>query len=277
MKNLLTTAGLAAILAAAGTATFAQSTVFTGSDIVEDRNDDLADAIEDDAERDLDRFGNEGLRQGFSGSFALRATAQDGNTESFDLGIGTDLNYVTGPNGFEFALNYVYGEDDGTKTEESLFYDAQYTRDFNPRFYGFAKIVGSVDEFSAFDNDTFAGFGVGYRIYNTDDIQWSVQAGPGYRFASLDSAIEGDIDEVALAISSNYSNRLGNTRALVTNDTDIITSETDTVVLNDLALAYALSGNLALRTSLQTEYHTDPQPGFDDTDNTLGVSVVYSF
>ena len=276
MKNLLTTAGIAAILALGATATFAQTTVFTGSDIVEDRNDDLADAIEDDAERDLDRFGNEGRPQGFDGSFALRAVGSEGNTESFDVGLGANLGYVAGPNGFDFSLSYIYGEDDGTKTEESLFYDAQYTRDFNPRFYGFAKIVGSIDEFSAFDNDTFAGFGVGYRIINDSDIQWSVQAGPGYRFASIDSALEGDIDEVALAVSSDYSNRLGQ-MAVLTNDTDIITSETDTVVLNDLAVSYSLSGNLALRTSLLTEYHTDPQPTFEHTDNTLGVSLVYNF
>jgi putative salt-induced outer membrane protein len=34
---------------------------------------------------------------------------------------------------------------------------------------------------------------------------------------------------------------------------------------------------LALRTSVLTEYHTDPEPGFKSTDNTFGVSVVYSF
>ncbi len=38
-----------------------------------------------------------------------------------------------------------------------------------------------------------------------------------------------------------------------------------------------MTDQLALRTSLLTEYRTDPLPGFKDTDNTLGVSVVYTF
>ncbi len=74
--------------------------VFTGTNVAEDRNEDLIEAIEDDAERDLDRFGNEGRPQGFNGSFALRGIANSGNTDSVDLGIGSDLNYVWGPNGY---------------------------------------------------------------------------------------------------------------------------------------------------------------------------------
>ncbi|GAD56894.1 hypothetical protein MBELCI_2946 [Limimaricola cinnabarinus LL-001] len=42
-------------------------------------------------------------------------------------------------------------------------------------------------------------------------------------------------------------------------------------------MTVSMSDALAMRTNLYTEYRTDPEPGFDDTDNTLGVSIVYSF
>lgn len=276
MNTMVRTLLGATILSTAfGSAVTAQST-FAGTDVAENRNEDLLEAIEDDAERDLDRFGNQGRQQGFTGSFALRGTSKSGNTDSADIGIGTDLSYLQGLNGYELKLSYNYGEEDGDRTDESLFYGLQYTREFSPVFYGFAKLQGSVDSFSAFETDTFASIGAGYRVLNTAETQWAIQAGPGYRFAELDDVADGDVDEAAFGFTSNYAQRIG-VAARLTNDTDIIASDADTVVLNDLALSVSMSDALALRTSLLTEYHTEPQEGFDDTDSTLGVSLVYAF
>lgn len=262
-------------IAVFGNAVAAQD-LFIGQNVAADRNEDLIEAIEDDAERDLDRFGNEGRAQGFSGSFALRGIASTGNTDSIDVGIGTDMNYVQGPNGYELQLSYVYGEDNDVKTEESLYYGLEYTRDLSPRLFGFAKIQGSIDEFSTIESDTFVSFGAGYRIYNTPDMQWSVQAGPGYRFGSFRDIGDGDYDEFALGVSSDYAHKLSET-VYVTNDTDIIASDANTLVYNDLALSVSLNDDLALRTSLLTKYNSEPAAGDRSTDNTIGLSLVYSF
>jgi putative salt-induced outer membrane protein len=250
-------------------------TVFSGTNVAGDQIEDLFDQIEDDAERDLDRFGNEGRPQGFTASLAARGDFKSGNTDSANIGIGADLNYVQGLNGYQLQLSYTHGATDGVRTEESLFYGLEYTRDFSPVLYGFAKLQGSVNQFSSFETDTFASFGAGYRIINTADRQWSVQAGPGYRFAQLSDIAEADISEVAFGVSSDYAQRLTDTVMLV-NDTDLITSQSDTVIFNDLALSVSMTDTLALRTSLLTEYHTDPEPGFSNTDNTFGVSLVYT-
>lgn len=282
MKNIaVRNSPLFAVLGAAVLATTVASVasaqnVFAGSDVAADRNEDLVETIEDDAERDLDRFGNEGRPQGFSGSFALRGIASAGNTDSSDVGIGADLNYVQGVNGYELQLSYSYGADDGSKNEESLFYGFEYTRDFSPSVFGFAKIQGSVDEFSSFENDTFASVGAGYRIYSEADRQWSVQAGPGYRFSKLSDIASADVSEGAFGVSSDYAQKLTDT-VYLTNDTDIITSSSDTVVYNDLAISVSMTDALALRSSILSEYHTDPEPGFKSTDNTFGLSLVYSF
>lgn len=268
---------LATVVALSATSAFAQS--LTGRDsIAADRNEDLVEAIEDDAERDLDRFGNEGRPQGFSGSFALRGIASTGNTESTDLGIGTDLNYVWGPNGLELQMNFAHSDDDTSPTEESLFYSLEYTRDFTPVTFGFAKIQGSVDSATsaAFESDVFLSLGAGYRVINEADHQWSVQAGPGYRFANLNAVTSADVSEGAFGVSSDYAIKLSET-LYVTNDTDVIWSESDTAVFNDLALSVSMTDTLALRTSILTEYHSDVTAPSEHTDHTLGVSLVYSF
>ncbi|ARU00509.1 DUF481 domain-containing protein [Yoonia vestfoldensis] len=264
----------AAIITSIGTTAMSQ-TVFSGTNVAEDQFEDLVEDIEDDADRDLDRFGNEGRPQGFTGSIAARGEFNSGNTDNASIGIGADLNYVQGVNGYQLLLSYTFGESDGVTDEESLFYGLEYTRDLSPRLYGFAKVQGSVDEFSSFETDTFASFGAGYRILNDAGHQWSIQAGPGYRFAEFNDVTSGDISEAALGIGSNYAIRLTPT-TMLTNDTDVIASESDTVVYNDLAISVSVSETLALRTSLLSEYHTDPEPGFDDTDNSFGISMVYS-
>jgi len=268
-------AGSIFIAAFSGQAALAQN-VFTGTDVAETRTEDLVEAIEEDAERDIDRFGIEGRPQGFSGSFALRGIASSGNTDSVDIGAGANLSYVTGLNGFELDLNYVYGEDDGVENEESLYYGFQYTREINQRLYGFGKVQGSVDQFSSFESDVFVSLGVGYRVINTPTTQWSLQGGPGYRFADLSNVASADISEAAIGVSSDFARRLSDTMFL-TNDTDVIASDADTAILNDLALSVAMTDTLSLRTSVLTEYHSNPEPGFDNTDNTFGVALVYSF
>ncbi len=269
---------IALIAMLAATAVSAQD--LTGRDSVAgDLNEDLLEDIEEDAERDLDRFGNEGRQQGFSGSFALRGIAQTGNTESTDVGIGSDLNYVWGPNGLELQLNYAYSDDDGAAgTDETLFYSLEYTRDFTPVTYGFAKVQGSANGATdaEFETDTFLSFGAGYRVYNAEELQWSLQAGPGYRFAEFNDIASGDVSEGAFGVSSDYAHKLTET-VFLTNDTDVIWSESNTKVYNDLALNVSMTDSLALRTSVLTEYTSDVTAPAKNTDNTFGVSLVYSF
>jgi putative salt-induced outer membrane protein len=277
IKFGVSTVALIAMMSA--TAATAQSLIGRDS-IAEDRNEDLVEAIEDDAERELDRFGNEGRREGFTGSVAMRAIAQTGNAESTDIGIGSDLGYVWGPNGIELQLNYAYSDDDDALagTDESLFYNLEYTRDFTPVTFGFAKVQGSYDGATdaEFETDTFVSFGAGYRIYNDAERQWSLQAGPGYRFANFNDIASADVSEGAFGVSSDYAHKLTETLFL-TNDTDVIWSETNTKVFNDLALNVSMTNSLALRTSVLTEYTSDVTAPSKNTDNTFGVSLVYSF
>lgn len=275
--ELNTSVGIVALIAALSATTASAQDLLGRDTVAGDRNEALIEAIEDDAERELDRFGNEGRPEGFSGSVALRGVAETGNSESTSLGIGSDISYVAGPNGIELQLNYAYSDDDASAAEETLLYGLEYTRDFTPAVFGFAKLQGSVDSATdaQYESDTFLSFGAGYRIYNTDMIQWSVQAGPGYRFAELNDVADGDVSEGAFGLSSDYAHKLSDT-VFVTNDTDVIWSETDTAVINDLALNVAMTQTLALRTSVLTEYNSDPGTA-ENTDNTFGVSLVYSF
>lgn len=274
VMDMKTTHLLLAGTAASLLATSAIAQTALGTSGAADRNEALNESIANDFARDNAAFGNEGRALGYSGSLALQATATSGNTETTSLGLGTNMGYYDGTNGYELQLSYQYNEDEGGVSEDSLLYELEYTRDFSSAYYGFAKLQGTVDSFPNATSDNFLGAGIGYRVYNTRDVQWDVQAGVGYRVADLTGV--DDLDEGALSLSSSYYNRLNDAVAL-TMDTDIIGSEGGTRVINDLGLNVSMTETLALRTSLITEYDTDPAPGLDDTDNALGMSVVYNF
>ncbi|MBY6047429.1 DUF481 domain-containing protein [Vannielia litorea] len=265
---------LGTVTSFAAGAALAQTTTFDNRDAAEDRLEDLQEDITDDYDRDVDAFGNTGRKLGFDGSVALRSTAQSGNSDSFDLGLGANLGWYDGTNGFDFNVVYDYGESDGIKDTESLLYGLEYTRDFGDRWYAYGQVQGSQDDFASYRRDTFAGFGVGYKVVETANTAWYVSAGPGYRWAELADGTE--IEEEAASIGSNFQTRITDT-VYLTNDTDFIFSESDNVIYNDLGVNVRMSNALALRTSIATEYHTDPLPGDKNTDNTFGVSLVYSF
>ncbi|MCA1775500.1 MAG: DUF481 domain-containing protein [Paracoccaceae bacterium] len=270
---------LAAVAALISTGAYAQTSAFANEDRAADSVEDLEEQIEDDAERDVARFGNEGREVGSYGSLSLRGTASsnDGDTSS-DLGVGLRYGTFDGVNGIDVTASFLYGKDDGEETENQLLVGADYRRDFGPRFFAYGKADLAFDNLSEtpgeYSQDIFLGAGVGYRILNTAQTQWSVQGGPGYRFAEV---VDGpDVDEAAASLSSNYYQSLSET-AYITNDTDVIYSDFATTVKNDLAVNLAVTDAMTLRTSLTTNYNDQTDNSFDDAENLFGVAVVYNF
>ncbi|WP_375688233.1 YdiY family protein [Pseudooceanicola sp. LIPI14-2-Ac024] len=240
----------------------------------EDRVEDLEDDIEDMRERDIDDFGNEGRSLGWSGSFALAGSGTTGNTETADLGIGARFVYFDGINGHKIVMSYELSTADTGTTSNSLLATYEYTRDFGTQTYFFGKINAVYDEFDSYEQDYFVGAGLGYRILNDTQTQWWVQAGPGWRITESNAGVREE--EFAYTVGSYFLYRI-NDDVYFTNDTRLIGSERDHYVTNDLALNVSMSNQLSLRTGLLTEWHSDPEPGFEEFDNKLAVSLVYSF
>lgn len=273
--NIFITAVIAGFVASAAAA---QTTTFDNQGAADDAVDDLAEAIEDDAERDV-IFGTEGREIGTYGSLALRgiSTSNDGETET-TVGVGMRYGWFDGVNGVDTNLSFAYGEEDGSQTENRLLAGIDYRRNLSDVVFVYGQADLSLDRLTEvegeYTQDIFVGAGLGYRIYNTPQLQWSVQAGPGYRLAEVVGG--DDVSEVAASISNNVFYSLTET-TYITNDTDVIYSEFATTVSNDLAVNVALAGNLALRTSYATRFNDQTDDSFSDGENTFGVSVVYNF
>lgn len=312
MKNVAILAGASAIVAALSVPAFAQTEIAAGANAagvseIDDQITDIEDAVTDDFDRsnDAGRFGAPDRRQGLFGSMSLQYSGNSGNDEGQDLAVAGRVSYNQGVFAQSIGLAIEYGEnEDGEKDKEDVsgIYDAQYY--FNDRFYGFAlgrfEVNGMVDgerdyagqsdddlrdEFSDYRRDGFLGFGPGYRVINTEQTTWRVQAGLGIRYTQTGAQDAGfNFDGTPVDESSNTdlgyiaSSRLYhrfNDMIFITNDTDYLGGDdSDDVITNELGLNFRLNEQLATRVSLKTEYQENRRTR---TDNNVGVAVVYGF
>lgn len=276
MNTFSLSATIAAAALVAATTANAQNSTFSNQSAVQDGVDAIEDSVQNDFDkaRDARDFGpgNEGI--GWYGSLSASGNATSGNSDTGNFGLGSSFGHFDGVNGHDVDLTYTYQEEDGNANANSFSGSYRYSRYFNPDFFAYGQLFGKYDEFGSFEEDYFAGVGLGYRVVNTRDVTWSLLGGPGYRSAKLSDGSE--FDEGAFSLGSKLYWGI-NDSTFVNMDTGILYSDSDTAVFNDLGLNVSLGGPLALRTSLRTEYHTDPLDGDDSTDQTFGVSLVYTF
>ncbi|QUJ77045.1 DUF481 domain-containing protein [Sulfitobacter albidus] len=283
--NTLTKFATVSFIALMAAAPVAAQSSLTGIETLNDDIDDITDDVNDDLTvgEDADRFGPNGVAQGFRGSLALSAAGTSGNTDTGSIvgagrvtyGVG-DWNHLGG-----FALRY--GEDNGDKSEEKVFATYEGSRYFTPQVYAFGLARYQYDgfleddagnEIDGAETDAFLGFGAGYRVLNKPDHTWRVQAGPGVRYFK-DVNDQSDTEAAAI-VSSRYYYAFSDTVSF-TMDTEILGSDTNTVLVNDAGVNFKVTNNLSTRINYRTDYNTDPTPGLRSTDNTLGVSLVLGF
>lgn len=255
---------------------FSQGAV-VGTDALDERIEELEeDTAEELAESDdPNRFGAAQFTPGWSGSVALGYSGTDGNVEEQDLNIAGRLRY--GGSVINHSLGYAleFGEVDGDRTEEEAFIVYEANADITDRVYGFGLGSARYDEFDTIESDAFLGAGLGYRLVNTPNFAWRVQAGPGVRYTQ--DAFDEESTEVAGIGSSRVFYQFTDT-VNVTNDTDVLYSDNaGTLVRNDLGVNVGIARNASTRISYRTDYNSDPLPGFESTDNRLGVAVVFGF
>ncbi|MEH6773380.1 MAG: DUF481 domain-containing protein [Cereibacter changlensis] len=293
MTNTLRLASVSALaLLLGGTAAFAQTGSLTGTRAINDQIEDIEDDVQDDMELSNDnlRFGNPEYRPGLSGSASLGYSGTDGNNEDQNLTIGARLRHAQGQfiQNLGVVLDYQETDSDATKEDVFAVYDGNYF--FDDRFYAFVLgriqsngLADDIDETGLTDeeidtalggnvkNDAYIGVGPGYRVINTPDMAWRVQAGVGLSY--LEFGNEESETEVGYLASSRFFWKF-NENVFMTNDTDILKSDTALRVNNDLGVNVKMTDAFSTRVSYLTDYN---EARDIRTDNKLGVSLVYGF
>jgi len=281
MTVKLRTLGAGVLAIAAAQAAFAPAAMaqvaITGVESVNDRIDDINEDVAEDMARaeDAARFGNPEFRPGLSGSASLGYSGKTGNNESQDITAGVRLRFAQGQfvQTLGAALDFAESNNTATKEDVLAVYDANYY--FDQNFYAFALARLEADGLASTEDDVrrdgFIGFGPGYRIVNTPDMTWRVQAGIGLSY--LQDGARDSTTETGYLAASRFFYRI-NDNFFVTNDTDLLKSDSALRANNDLGLNVKMTDTLSTRVSYLTEYNDSRAI---KTDNKLGVSLVFGF
>ncbi|MCC5973012.1 MAG: DUF481 domain-containing protein [Rubellimicrobium sp.] len=274
MKNIARLTLVTGLVGFGGSAAFAQA--LTGFETIGDRIDDIGtDAADTIALEGRDQIGPLGVPQGWTGSLAGTGSFTSGNSDTSEFKLATRLNYGAGLWTQSFGLAAEFAEVDGERSRESYFATYEVNRALSESYYGYGLLRAEYDSFATNEIDGFAGVGLGFVVPGLGpDADWRVQAGPGVRFVRDAEGFE--VTETALLAASRLTYTLSDTIAL-TNDTDILGSEFNTVATNEFGVNFRMNDTISTRVSYRTVYNSDPLPGFSETDNTLGFAVVLGF
>jgi len=269
--------GATAVMMSIAAAGAIAQTDLTGTTALNDRIDDIQTANQDEIARgqDASRFGNPEYRPGLSGSASLGYSGQTGNSDSQDLSLGARFRFASGPYVQNIGMAIEFAETSGTVTQRDVFavYDGNYY--FNDSFYGFVlgrlESDGMAKTADQIKQDAFLGIGPGYRVVNTDQMTWRVQAGLGMSY--LEDGTGDKSREPGAIVSSRFYYAF-NDKIFLTDDTDILRTDSSLRVNNDFGINFQVSDAMATRVSYMTEYNDSRAI---QSDNKIGVSLVVGF
>ncbi len=210
----------------------------------------------------------------WAGEGSFNAGVTTGNTETTDVGLALKLSRDTQIWKQALEASGDFGETDGIETRNRIFLAGQVDRQLTDRLSGYARLSYERDEFSTYDSRQFAGVGLGYDVFLDGPATWHVEAGPGFRRDELSNG-ENE-DSLALRLGSQFAYDF-NDNVAFSNDTNLVTAERSTGILNTTALTATLFANLSARVSFEVDYDTDPLTGFEGTNTATKFSLVYGF
>lgn len=214
--------------------------------------------------------------------------ASQGNTVARTGNAALDLGLLDGPWTHALHLEALYAQSNGIASGERWGALWQSNYDLSPTLYTFGAVRYERDLFSGFNYQGSIAGGVGYKIYDTDGLKLSVQAGPGYRRErpqTLTKDAAGDViarslgqatGSAILSAGIDYSQVLTPTTTL----SDKVLVETgggNTLLTNALALSVKMSTRLALSLGYNIQNNSSPPPGLKKLDSIETVNLVFSF
>lgn len=212
--------------------------------------------------------------ENWAGEASLTGSQTTGNTDTTDIGFGLKLKKDDGQWRHKFKGLADFGRADGQTNKQRFSVGYQIDRDFTDRLYGFANGDYYNDDFGAFEEGYFIGGGIGYKTILPEPISWNLEGGAGYR-SQTEQGLDITQNEFALRGFSDFDWVI-NENVSAYNDTEIIWSDSDTYIWNEVGITATLAGNLAARASFRVDTHSDVPAGTEKTDTITRFGIVYT-
>ncbi|MBL4595506.1 MAG: DUF481 domain-containing protein [Robiginitomaculum sp.] len=215
---------------------------------------------------------------GWGGEASLSGSQTTGNTDTTDIGIALRLSKTNGPWKSKFDTTYDLGQASGVNNQNRWTIGYQLDRKISEKMYVYGNADYFTDDFGPFKQGSFFGTGLGFQAIETEQMNWAVETGVGYR--SQRSRGVGIIfpvteNEVALRGGSNFTYQLNDAVSFF-NNSEVIWSDSDTYLWNDIGITAQVAGNLSARFNFRVDHHTSVPFGIENTDTITRIALVYT-
>jgi len=216
------------------------------------------------------------LADGWVGSADFGLTLTNGNSDTTLISAGLNLAKDTGDTQQLAGLAYTFGETSGDTTNDVL--SAFYTWNklaTETSYYGF-RFEGLRDDIALIDYRLQATALYGVHLVKNDTTTFSIEAGPGYSFESLDDV---DTDGVHLYLGQRATHKFSE-NTLISQSLAAYAPVEDFDAYNfvfTLAVETKMSDALSLRIAIEDTYTNAPAAGATENDVKLISGISYKF
>jgi putative salt-induced outer membrane protein len=219
-----------------------------------------------------------------NGSVEFGYESNSGNTESKSLYGGLNGEYIKGlfRNSGEFKFNISEEEGEEDKNQKRLKLQSDYK--LNKRFYLYSNFNAKTTKYSSYFTDLVVSPGIGYQVFNEEDLRMETEIGIGYRYQepNLDEIDDDDLilpEEVNEAVVRFNFLVNWNINEIVSLDFEstITSGQSNSRYDNDFSLGFKINESLVLKIEKDIDYLNRVPPGLENKDSELRFKFVYSF
>ena len=208
-----------------------------------------------------------------------------GNTESQTLSAGLNVERNFSSSKLTLVGAAIYGRKGGADepaSDKNWFASLKYDKAITERFYLYLLEKTERNTLKGFEFRYIHQGGLGYYLVNSADDILKFEAGGGYIHEDQIKPFKDTGNPSARAFAGythNFSktSRFDEWVEYLPNLKKDSNDKMDYLIVEETALITNLSGNLALKVSLNVTYDHIPLPGFEKSDRVFKTALLYTF
>ncbi len=225
-----------------------------------------------------------GLFDRWSGRGEIGAFRSTGNSDNVGLAAGLQLERKGIDWTHKLRASADYQRSNGRTSREKFFAAYEPRLQVSDRLFTYGLAQFDRDRFQGFDERYAVSAGLGYRVVDNSDLDFSIKAGPTLRHT--DYIFAEDESRVAALVGLDFDWRITD-RLTLTQDTNAVAEaggqavaiiDSSNTTLNLITgLDAKVSDRLSTRFTYTFDYVSDPPPGAVSSDTLSRFTLVYGF
>jgi putative salt-induced outer membrane protein YdiY len=202
----------------------------------------------------------------WSGKLSVGINFQSGNTKQTTFNASAELARRTPAT--QFIIDYlgnvseVNGQQNANNHRVNLSYDVRLNKDW---FLRPVQAEYYRDQLANIEHRITGGVGVGYYLYDRDDLEWTVAAGPGYQYTRFVTSAPGEPDSASTPagiLQTRFKADITSRWTFEQNFTATVTSDRAGLYAHHAVstLEFEIKRYLDLDLSFVWDYLQNPQP-----------------